>query len=100
METSPSWFDDVLVGFLSEQAQIEHTPGQASPHARATADALARNGGQWTALTLDRAGYELMSTRFAPEAAVYFQAEPVSSRGVVAQQPRAISPSATAWAGR
>jgi tetratricopeptide (TPR) repeat protein len=73
VETSPSWFADVLVGFLIEQAQIEHTPGQASPHAQAAADALAEKGGQRTALILVRAGYDLMSTRFAPEAAVYFQ---------------------------
>jgi tetratricopeptide (TPR) repeat protein len=73
VETSPSWFDDVLVGFLIEQAQIEHTPGQASPHAQAAAEALARNGGQWTAQALDRAGYDLVHTRFAPEAAVYYQ---------------------------
>jgi tetratricopeptide (TPR) repeat protein len=73
VETSPSWFDDVLVGFLIEQAQIEHAPGQTSPHARAAADALAENGGQWTARTLYNAGCDLMSTRFAPEAAIYYQ---------------------------
>jgi len=75
VETSPRWFDDVLVAFLREQAQIGHTPGQASPGARAAAAALAvGGGGQWTAQSLDQAGYDLMSTHLAPEAIAYFEA--------------------------
>ncbi len=74
MESSPRWFDDVVVAFLKEQAELGHMPGHASPRATAAAAALAGGGGQWTAQSLDRAGYDFMSTHLAPEAVAYFQA--------------------------
>jgi hypothetical protein len=73
VETSPSWFADALVGLLVEQARVEHAPGQASPSARSAARALADVGGQLTAQTLDRAGIKLCETRYAQEAAIYYQ---------------------------
>jgi tetratricopeptide (TPR) repeat protein len=73
VETCPLWFQDVLVAFLKEQAELGHVAGQAGPRAVATAAALAV-GGQRTALSLGRAGYDLMSTHLAPEAVAYFQA--------------------------
>ena len=79
VEASPRWFDAVLVAFLREQAQIGHTPGQASPGARAAAAALAGGGGRYTAEALNQASYEIMFTHLAPEAIAYFEASlPIS----------------------
>ena len=74
VERSPKWFDEVLVAFLRDQAQIDHTPGQASPGARAAAAALTTAGGNHTAGVLHQAGYEISSTHLAPEAMTYFEA--------------------------
>ena len=73
VETSPGWFDDVLVAFLKEQAELGHMPAQTSPRAKDAAAALA-GGGVWNAKSLDRAASDLAFTRLAPEAAVYLQA--------------------------
>jgi len=75
VEASPRWFDAVLVAFLREQAQIGHTPGQASPGARAAAAALTKGGGGWyTSQALHQAGCDLASTHLAPQAVAYFEA--------------------------
>jgi tetratricopeptide (TPR) repeat protein len=72
-ESSPLWFDDVLHGFLIERAGIEHEPGKPSLHAESAGRALSEAGGGRTALALDRAGYQLMSTHLAPEAEIYYR---------------------------
>jgi tetratricopeptide (TPR) repeat protein len=74
VETSPRWFDDVVVTFLREQAELGHLPGQASPRATSSAAGLSAGGGRWSADVLDRAAYDLMSTHLAPEAIAYFRA--------------------------
>ena len=89
VETAPSWFGDVLRGFLVAQARIGHTPGQASPHTQAVARDLAASGGQATAEALHQAGYEICWTHLAPEAIVYFRASLVIYEALWMANPRA-----------
>ena len=74
IENSPTWFSEVLVACLIEQAMIGYVPGVGSKAAEVAAQAMSQLGTSQCAAATYRAAHLLMETRFAGAATVYFKA--------------------------